>query len=226
MKLSVCMLLFAASTFAQDWKPLYDGKTLNGWEQHGNCLWTPLPDGILLGQRVHKNAAKPEGLAFPVDSSQFSKWAYQQAWLYTKATFTNFDLSLEYLIPPGLNSGVSLRDRTRGKFVTGEATAADGPSTGSPAHNGYEIQIIDGPEKYPTGSVYLFDGAKFGGQKSGQWNTMVIENRADKIRVKLNGEVVSESAGDPKRPTTGPIGLQLHDQFTIVMFRDIKIREY
>lgn len=226
LKLSVCTMLFAVTVFAQDWKPLYDGKTLDGWEQHGNCLWSSLPGGILLGQRVHKNAAKPEGLVFPLDSGQFSKWAYQQAWLYTKSTFTNFDLSLEYLVPPGLNSGVSLRDPTRGKFVTGEATAADGVNTGSPAHNGYEIQIIDGPEKYPTGSVYLFDAAKFGGQKSGQWNTMVIESRADKIRVKLNGTVVSESAGDLKRPKSGPIGLQLHDQFTFVMFRDIKIREY
>jgi hypothetical protein len=37
--------------------------------------------------------------------------------------------------------------------------------------------------------------------------------------------VVAEYAGDPKRSKTGPIGLQLHDQFSIVMFRNIKIRE-
>lgn len=219
------LLLVAGTACAQDWKPIYDGKTLDGWEQHGNCLWTPMPDGSLLGQRVHKNAPKPFDAPFPIDAKQFGSWVHQQAWLYTQASYTNFDLSLEYWIPPGMNSGVSIRDSTRGKFVTGEATAADGPSTGSPAHNGYEIQIIDGPEKYPSGSVYLFNAAKFGGQKAAQWNTMEIQSRADLIRVKLNGEVVSESPGDQKRPRTGPIGLQLHDQFTFVMFRKIQIRE-
>ncbi len=225
MKLFVSMAMFAALAAAQEWKPLYDGKTLNGWEPHGNCLWTPMPDGSLLGQRVHKSAAKPFDTPFPVDGKAFNSWVYRQAWLYTKGTYTNFDLQLDYLIPQGMNSGVSLRDPTRGKFVTGEATAADGVSMGSPAHNGYEIQIIDGPEKYPTGSVYLFDAAKFGAQKPAQWNTMLIESRPEMIRVSLNGQVVSQSPGDPKRPKSGPIGLQLHDQFTFVMFRNIKIRE-
>ena len=31
--------------------------------------------------------------------------------------------------------------------------------------------------------------------------------------------------GDPERSKTGPIGLQLHDQFSFVMFRNIRIRE-
>jgi len=225
MKLLACIFIFTCLSAAQEWKSLYDGKTLNGWEQHGNCLWTPMPDGSLLGQRIQKNPAKPFEAPFPVDAKPFNSWVHQQAWLYTKGTYTNFDLQLDYLIPPGLNSGVSLRDPTRGKFVTSEATAADGPNTGSPAHNGYEIQIIDGPEKYPTGSVYLFNAAKFGGQKPAQWNTMLIESRPEMIRVSLNGEVVSQSPGDQKRPKSGPIGLQLHDQFTFVMFRNIKIRE-
>lgn len=225
MKLIFGTVMFAALAAAQEWKPLYDGKTLNGWEQHGNGLWTPLPDGSLLGQRVQKHAAKPFDAPFPVDAKAFDSWVHQQAWLYTMGTYTNFDLQLEYLIPPGMNSGVSLRDPTHGKFVTGEATAADGANTGSPAHNGYEIQIIDGPEKYPTGSVYLFDAAKFGAQRQAQWNTMLIESRPEMIRVSLNGQTVSQSAGDPKRPKSGPIGLQLHDQFTFVMFRNIQIRE-
>jgi hypothetical protein len=54
---------------------------------------------------------------------------------------------------------------------------------------------------------------------------MEISSRNQKITVRLNGQVVAEHPGDPQRPKTGPIGLQLHDQFSLVMFRNIRIRE-
>jgi len=42
---------------------------------------------------------------------------------------------------------------------------------------------------------------------------------------KVNGTLAAEYAGDPARSQTGPIGLQLHDQFTFALFRNIRIRE-
>jgi hypothetical protein len=45
------------------------------------------------------------------------------------------------------------------------------------------------------------------------------------IRVTLNGKQVVEFAGSEGRPTRGPIGLQLHDMYNVVMFRNIRIRE-
>jgi Domain of Unknown Function (DUF1080) len=45
------------------------------------------------------------------------------------------------------------------------------------------------------------------------------------ITMKMNGRIVAEPAGDPKRSKVGPIGLQMHDQFSIVMFRHIRIHE-
>jgi hypothetical protein len=62
-------------------------------------------------------------------------------------------------------------------------------------------------------------------QHDDDWNTMDISSRNEKITISLNGHVVAEHAGDPQRAKTGPIGLQLHDQFAIVMFRNIRIRE-
>ena len=62
-------------------------------------------------------------------------------------------------------------------------------------------------------------------QKQANWNNLEIESRNDRIRVKLNGELAAESPGDPERSKTGPIGLQLHDQFSFIMFRNIRIRE-
>ncbi len=54
---------------------------------------------------------------------------------------------------------------------------------------------------------------------------MEIESRNGAIRVRVNGTLAAEYAGDPARSKSGPIGLQLHDQFTSAMFRNIRIRE-
>ena len=54
---------------------------------------------------------------------------------------------------------------------------------------------------------------------------MTIESRKTGITVSINGKQVSHSSGDPVRSLTGPIGLQLHDRNTVVMFRDLRIRE-
>lgn len=222
-------LLLAPAAKSQQWENLLDGKDLNGWEVRGEGVWTVLPNGTLLGQRLHASPANPFDDLWPITQKQYHAWEGRQAWLYTKREFGDFDLHLEYLIPPHENSGVSIRDESRAHWVIGEPNSVWTPNNttlhGSPAHVGYEIQIIDGDAgRYPSGSVYLFAAAKRGVQKSDAWNSMDIESRSDMIRVKLNGELVAESPGDPERSKVGPIGLQLHDQFTFVMFRNIRIR--
>ncbi len=67
--------------------------------------------------------------------------------------------------------------------------------------------------------------AKPGLQHSNDWNTLEIFSRTGSIQVRLNGELAAEGPGDPARPKRGPIGLQLHDRFSWVLFRNIQIRE-
>jgi hypothetical protein len=67
--------------------------------------------------------------------------------------------------------------------------------------------------------------AKAGVQRTAAWNSMDIESRNANIRVRINGQVVAEGPGEAARSKTGPIGLQLHDRFSTVMFRNIRIRE-
>jgi hypothetical protein len=191
------------------WRPLFNRKNLDGWEIRGTGLWGVLPDGSLIGTRPH---------------------AGPQAWLYTKAEFGQFDLHVEYWIPQGGNSGISIRDRSRAHHAIQEPDA-DRPEfaayeKASPAHIGYEIQIIDDDhETYPTGSIYSFVPGKTGLHRPGDWNSLEIESRNDRIRVSVNGQLAAEYPGDPARSKTGPIGLQLHDQFTTAMFRNLRIRE-
>jgi hypothetical protein len=220
MRQILILLAAAGALQAAGWQRLFNGKDLAGWEVRGDSVWTVMRDGVLFGQRPPVHGATPFG-AWPLDRSAYARWLNQQSWLYTKDEFEEFDLSLEYLLPTGGNSGVSLRDTSRGRY----SFPPELDAKRTPSHIGYEIQIIDDPkEKFPTGSIYLFAVAKTGMQRQSDWNRMEIESRRAMIRVRLNGIVVAESAGDPKRATKGPIGLQLHDRLSWAMFRDVKIR--
>ncbi len=201
--IGLAVLATCAPVRAQ-WTNLLNGKDLGGWDVVGNGAWNVMRDGTLLGQRNLQEKSE------------------HQAWLYTKREFGQFDLHLEWWTRMGGNSGVSIRDSSRARWAVG----AEWDANRTPSHIGYEIQIIEGyREEYPTGSIYLFDKAKTGFQVPNDWNSFDIEVRDAGIRVKLNGHLVSEHAGDPARPKTGPIGLQLHDRNAIIMFRNIRVRE-
>ncbi len=196
---------FLASPAPGPWIELFNGKDLDGWRIVGDGLWSVMSGGILLGQRDERNAT-------------------HQSWLYTTREFGEFDLQLEYWARYGANSGISIRDTSRARWACGEQWDRNK----TPSHIGYEIQIANRPgvTRYPTGSIYLFQPAHGGRENYYDWNRLEIQSRHDSIRVLLNGSLVAEHPGDPARSKIGPIGLQLHDARTVVMFRRIRIREY
>jgi len=201
--------LLAAATFlvlpvtAQVSNLLLD-KSLAGWESVGDGSWTLRADGILIGQK---------------DIGQKGE---NQAWFYTRKEYGEFDLEFDWWLRLGGNSGISLRDTSRGKFaITG---SYDHDKT--PSHIGYEIQLSNGyKDQYLSGSIYHFDKAPDVITKPNEWNHMKIESRRSGITVFINGKQVSHYAGDPARSLTGPIGLQLHDRNTVVMFRNLQLSE-
>src|SRR3981081_4031559 len=109
--------LLAGSMAAAEWKPLLNGKNLDGWEVIGDGQWTVMADGTLLGQRItdlRKQLAPGGPLTTP---QEFKRWVDNQSWLYTKRDdFGEFDLHLEYWIRTAGNSGVSIRDTSRAKW--------------------------------------------------------------------------------------------------------------
>lgn len=223
MKFTLLFTTLAMSLLAQDTKPLFNGKNLDGWEVIGDGQWTVISGGVLVGQRTGDLRAKlvPGG---PFSTPQeFNGWVNAQSWLYTiRNDFGEFDLHLEYWTKSHGNSGVSIRDTSRAKW--GVTVPPD--YTKTPSKIGYEIQINNKyPDPHPSGSIYGFMDAPKDAQRDDDWNAMDIVSRKDKITISLNGKVVAEHAGDPARSKTGPIGLQLHDQFSIVQFRNIRIRE-
>ncbi|MEK7405272.1 MAG: DUF1080 domain-containing protein [Acidobacteriota bacterium] len=133
-------------------------------------------------------------------------------WLMTQQEYSDFRLRLKFWISPGGNSGIAIRDPSHARGVR------------SPAHNGYEIQIYDGPDAdYPTGSIYLLARAPQRKLKSGEWNQLLIACKGTHIEVELNGENVSEA--DHVRSRRGAIGFQLHSRNMTVRFKDIEIEE-
>lgn len=219
----VASMLFASTVSGTEERALFNGKNLDGWEVIGDGQWTVMADGTLLAQRTAdlRKLLVPGGpMTTPKD---FKAWLETQSWLYTvRNDFQEFDLHLEYWTKTTGNSGVSIRDLSRAR--AGVTTPPDFSKT--PSKIGYEIQINNRyPDPHPSGSIYGFVDAPQNAQKEDDWNSLDIISRNDRITVKLNGRVVADHAGDPKRSKAGPIGLQLHDQFSIIMFRNIRIRE-
>lgn len=178
--------------------------TLAGWESIGDGSWTVNSDGILIGQK------------------NISLKSENQAWLYTRKDYADFDLEFDWWLRLGGNSGVSLRDTSRAKW----AITGDWDADKTPSHIGYEIQLSNGyKDQYLSGSVYHFDKAPDVITRPNDWNHMKIESRKNGITVFINGKQVSHYAGDPARSLTGPVGLQLHDRNTVVMFRHLTLRE-
>ena len=109
-------------------------------------------------------------------------------------------------------------------------------------HHGFEVQIADqGPEGRGTGSVYTFSKASARPSKPGEWNTLEVTLKGNRVITTINGVPVTDfdssdlkpespektGEGDPARgprPESGYIGLQNHDEKSIVSFKDVSVR--
>lgn len=150
--------------------------------------------------------------------------------LYTKDQYSDFVYRFEFKLTPGANNGVGLR----------------APLEGDAAYEGMEVQILDNdadiyknlqPYQY-HGSVYGVITAKRGFLKPmGEWNEEEIELKGNKIKVTLNGTVITEgdlaevSANGTLdhrdhpglKRTTGHIGFLGHGD--TLFFRNIRIKD-
>lgn len=185
-----------------EFKPLYNGKNLDGWKTTGN--WLPQDDGSLLIQ--------------PRDGEQ--GWQRYDAYLWSQKKYRNFVWELEYMYPPGGNSGVFFRV---GDLV-------------DPVESGIEVQILDSTNKqgplghHDHGGVIRTVGASQNmSRPPNTWNRMVVTCVDSGLQVELNGQQIIDtdlSQGPMKdRPLEGYIGLQDHGQPNNLKFRNLRIRE-
>lgn len=186
--------------------PLFDGKTLDGWEQHGGKAKYEVVDGMIVGSSV------------PNTPNSF---------LCTKLAYANFVLEYEFKVDSALNSGVQFRAEV---FPDARSISlGDGKEKKMEADrvHGYQCEIDPNkPDRMWTGGIYdearrgwLYPGPKGGdpaeftkvGQKSykpEEWNSVRIEANGPHIKSFLNG--VARADFEDDLTPTGIIALQVH----------------
>lgn len=126
-------------------------------------------------------------------------------WLRHTAAFADFELKADFRTAADGNSGLFVR------------SAAEGA-----AHlTGYEIQIYDKHEKFPTGSIVGHIPAKGGAIKADQWQTMEVSAVGSRIVVKLDGSTLLDTRDGKSR--VGHIGLQ-YNPGKKIEFRNVKVK--
>ena len=135
----------SAST-ASEWKPLFDGRTLDGWEHVGPGKFV-VEDGVL----------RTEG-------------GMGLLW-YSREKLGNCVIRVVYKTANvRSNSGVYLRIAEKPK------------DPWYAVHHGFEIQIMDqSTSGRGTGSIYTFAKAAGNPPKSGEWNTLEITLKGNRI---------------------------------------------
>lgn len=150
--------------------------------------------------------------------------------LYTKKEYSDFDFRFEFKLTPGANNGVGIRT----------------PPEGDAAYVGMEIQILDNdapeyknlhPYQY-HGSIYGVVPAKRGYLKPvGEWNSEEIIAKGPKIKVILNGTVITDADITNAREN-GTMDGKLHPGLkrdrghiaflghgSVVQFRNIRVKD-
>lgn len=216
----------------QGWRPLFDGRSLDGW------MWS-----------TGKNPPEP---SWAVENGMLRTTPGKGTPLYllTRKWFADFELSFEWKAEAGANSGVKYR--FQGYWVNGQIRQApEGPDRIEPV--ALEYQIID-DERHPdaltdtthtTAAVYEYWPAqKDGPAKADVWHTgrivargLHIEHWLDGRRVadvELDSSAVQQSFAKSQRKESSPllakharrespIALQFHDG--TVWFRNLRIRK-
>jgi hypothetical protein len=205
--------LLAAPAFAEEtWQPLFDGQSLDGWEQKGGKATYRVEDGQIIGTSA------------PNTSNTF---------LCTKKNYRDFILELEFKVDPQLNSGVQIRSQ-----VFDEPREVAGKKIPAGRVHGYQVEIDPSPRAWSGG---IYDEGRRGwlndlkdneparkAFKPDDWNQFRVECRGDSIKTWLNG-VPAADLHDGLTPE-GFIALQVHGvgprtEPLEVRWRSIRIQE-
>ena len=199
----------AAGDTEADFTPIFDGKTLNGWD--GDPKFWRVEDGALTGQTTKEN---------PLKKNTFLIWR--------GGTVGDFELKLEYRIKGG-NSGIQYRGwedpPKHGKWViSGYQADVDSivdrgwcgclyeeNGRGFLAHPGQKTVI--GDDHKPVVVAQVADAKKIQSHlKFEDWNRYHIIAKGYHFIHKINGQVTAEATDEDKtkRRARGLLAFQLH----------------
>jgi hypothetical protein len=211
-----------ASTRAEDFRPIFDGTTLEGWKSLDMSFWS-VRDGAITGQTTPEH---------PCVSNQFIVWQ--------GGDVSDFELTLKFrVVGNGCNSGVQFRSvlRPNGLAVGYQADIyQSGGYLGGVCdelHNrkGPELLSANGKKTVidATGKRTSEDLGHVAKMKpAGEWNDYRIIARGQHIILEING-VKSTDLKDQEVghfDLSGFLGLQLRSgEPMTVQFKDIRYRK-
>ena len=183
-------------TQAEDgFTPLYDGKTLDGWDVVRDTFesWEPKPDGL-------------------IDCNGTGR-----GWLRTARMYKDFVLRVDFAISPNGNSGVFLRSLTEGRPAYNGMEVQILDDSGAPTGTSSTGSIYDAiaPSKNVMRPAWEWNDLEATCQGS---RVKLVLNGETIVDVDLE-----EHEATKGRPREGYIGLQNHH--SAVKFRNPRVRE-
>jgi len=211
----------AAAAEEAGFQPIFDGKTLNGWNAPDMSFWL-VEDGAITGRSTEQH---------PVRSNQFLVWQLGEV--------DDFELKLMYRISgtPAANSGVQIRSRVQedghvagyqadidfaGRYA---GALYDERGRGMLAERGQKTTI--GPDGKKDSTSSGDPAALMASIKKDDWNDYHIIARGNQIVLKINGKVTAEVIDNDQqnRDLSGVLALQLHAGPPMtVQFKDIHLK--
>ncbi|MCX7427171.1 MAG: DUF1080 domain-containing protein [Planctomycetia bacterium] len=210
-----------AAETEEGFKPIFDGKTLDGWD--GNPKFWRVEDGAITGETT---------AATPTEHNTFLIWR--------QGKVDDFELRLEYRIR-NHNSGIQYRSEESPDWVVGGYQgdmvfdAPDAPYSGILyeergrgilATRGQKVVVGDDHKPKVVGS--LGDPNELASAiKSGDWNSYTIIARGYHLIHQINGKTMSETTDEDKakRCRSGIVALQLHAGPAMkVQFRNVRLK--
>ncbi len=168
-------------------RSLFNGKNLDGWTVEGDGKWyVSFDDKNGNGERDRGEPMCIVGEQDPQEKAE--------CWLLSDEEFEDFSLKAYVRVSKGGNSGLFLRV---------PEDVGD-----HPAYSGYEMQLWDSDENWPTGSIYAVEKAPKGLHKTGDWNEITVTAIGERMVIAVNRKKAIDAKAD--RSMRGRIGFQIH----------------
>ena len=212
----------AAAGDDDSFRPIFDGKTLDGWDGDPR-LWR-VAEGAIIGETTKEN---------PAARNTFLIWRGGKP--------GDFELKAEFRMPnPGFaNSGIQIRswegpEKWRVNGYQPDMDSTD-TYTGTCYGENYRGGLADRGTKTTWGADHkktverFADGKELGKLiKSRDWNEYHIIARGNRITEKINGQLMCEVIdNDAVARRDGIIALQIHAGPPMkVQFRNIRLKEF
>lgn len=197
--------LFAAiSAHAQDFVPLFDGKTMTGWRNPYEWGQIQVVNG-----EIHLTGDK-------------------KFFVVTEKTYGDFIFEGEILLPAGqANSGFMFRAHVEKNKVFGYQAEVDGDAkrkwSGGLYDEGRRMWFIS-PIKGNKESEEAFRARAGDCFKRNDWNTYRIECRGKSLKIFVNGVLTTDVEDD--KDASGVIAIQHHgEKGQTYKFRNLRIQE-